>query len=127
MVTEAEPVYIMGSVVSPQGIYLRDRLTLSRALAMVGGARREAKISDVRIYRQKPGATDQETIKVNYEAIKKNQQPDFLLQAFDIVEVPEAGMFSGPRIVQTLMGAVSGGLGNMVSSGGAGLANRVIY
>ena len=117
----------MGSVNAPQGIYLRDRLTLSRALAMVGGARREAKISDVRIYRQKPGATDQETIKVNYEAIKKNQQPDFFLQAFDIVEVPEAGMFSGPRIVQTLLGAVSGGLGNMVSSGGAGLANRVIY
>lgn len=127
MVTEAEPVYIMGSVTSPQGIYLRDRLTLSRALAMVGGARKEAKISDVRIYRQKPGATDQETIKVNYEAIKKNQQPDFFLQAFDIVEVPEAGIFSGPRIVQTLMGAVSGGLGNIVSSGGAGIANRVIY
>ena len=127
MVTEAEPVYIMGSVVSPQGIYLRDRLTLSRALAMVGGARREAKVSDVRIYRQKPGATDQETIKVNYEAIKKNQQPDFFLQAFDIVEVPEAGIFSGPRIVQTLMGAVSGGLGNIVSTGGAGIANRVIY
>jgi polysaccharide export outer membrane protein len=127
MVTEAEPVYIMGSVNSPQGIYLRDRLTLSRALAMVGGARREAKVSDVRVYRQKPGATDQETIKVNYEAIKKNQQPDFLLQPFDIVEVPEAGMFSGPRIVQTLMGAVSGSLGNIMSSGGSTIANRVIY
>ena len=127
IVTEAEPVYIMGSVVSPQGIYLRDRLTLSRALAMVGGARREGKISDVRIYRQKPGSTDQQTIKVDYAAIKKNQQPDFLLQPFDIVEVPEAGMFSGPRIVQTLMGAVSGGLGNMVTTGGASIANRVVY
>jgi polysaccharide biosynthesis/export protein len=127
MVTEAEPVYIMGSVNSPQGIYLRDRLTLSRALAMVGGARREAKVSDVRVYRQKPGATTQETIKVNYAAIKKNQQPDFLLQAFDIVEVPEAGMFSGPRIINTLVGAVSGGLGNVMSAGGTSLANRVIY
>ena len=127
MVTEAEPVYIMGSVVSPQGIFLRDQLTLSRALAMVGGARREAKISDVRIYRQKPGATNQETIKVDYAAIKKNQKPDFVLQAYDIVEVPEAGLFSGPRIIQTLVGAASGGLGNMMSSGGATLANRVIY
>jgi len=127
MVTEAEPVYIMGSVVSPQGIFLRDQLTLSRALAMVGGARKEAKISDVRIYRQKPGAPNQETIKVNYGAIKKNQIPDFLLQAYDIVEVPEAGIFSGPRIIQTLVGAASGGLGNMMSSGGATLANRVIY
>ena len=127
MVTEAEPVYIMGSVVSPQGIFLRDQLTLSRALAMVGGARKEAKISDVRIYRQKPGATNQETIKVDYAAIKKNQKPDFVLQAYDIVEVPEAGIFSGPRILQTLVGAASGGLGNMMSSGGATIANRVIY
>jgi polysaccharide biosynthesis/export protein len=127
MVTEAEPVYIMGSVTSPQGIYLRDRLTLSRALAMVGGARKEAKISDVRIYRQKPGATNQETIKVDYAAIKKNQIPDFLLQAFDIVEVPEAGIFSGPRIIQTLVGAASGSLGNIMSSGGSTIANRVIY
>jgi polysaccharide export outer membrane protein len=127
MVTEAEPVYIMGSVVSPQGIFLRDQLTLGRALAMVGGARKEAKITDVRIYRQKPGAPNQETIKVDYAAIKKNQKPDFVLQAFDIVEVPEAGMFSGPRIIQTLVGAATGGLGQFVSSGGASIANRVIY
>jgi polysaccharide export outer membrane protein len=127
LVTEAEPVYITGSVNAPQGIYLRDQLTLSRALAMVGGARKEAKINDVRIYRQKPGATTQETIKVDYAAIKKNLQPDFFLQAYDIVEVPEAGLFSGPRIVQTLVGSISGGLGNIMSTGGTSLANRVIY
>lgn len=127
LVTEAEPVYITGSVVSPQGIFLRDQLTLSRALAMVGGVRKEAKSSDVRIYRQKPGATDQETIRVDYAAIKKNQKPDFFLQAFDIVEVPEAGMFSPSRIGQTLVGAVSGSLGSMFSTGGMSVANRVIY
>ena len=37
LVTEAEPVYITGAVLSPGGIYLRDQLMLSRALAMVGG------------------------------------------------------------------------------------------
>lgn len=127
LVTEAEPVYITGSVVSPQGIFLRDQLTLSRALAMVGGVRKEAKASDVRIYRQKPGATDQETIRVDYAAIKKNQKPDFFLQAFDIIEVPEAGMFSPSRLGQTLVGAVSGSLGSMFSTGGMSVANRVIY
>lgn len=127
MVTEAEPVYITGSVVSPQGIFLRDQLTLSRALAMVGGVRKEAKSSEVRIYRQKPGAQNQELIKVDYAAIKKNQKPDFFLEAFDIVEVPEAGMFSPSRIGQTLIGAATGSLGNMFSTGGASLANRVIY
>jgi len=50
IVTEAEPVYITGSVVQPQGVYMRDQLTLSLAIAMVGGVRKEAKLSDVRIY-----------------------------------------------------------------------------
>jgi polysaccharide biosynthesis/export protein len=127
LVTEAEPVYITGSVVSPQGVFLRDQLTLSRALAMVGGARKEAKLTDVRIYRQKPGATDQEVIRVDYSAIKKNQKPDFFLQAFDVIEVPEAGIFSPGRIGQTLIGAVSGSLGTMFSQGGTSIANRVIY
>lgn len=127
LVTEAEPVYITGSVVAPQGIFLRDQLTLSRAIAMVGGMRKEAKASDIRIYRQKPGATDQELIHVDYAAIKKNQKPDFFLQPFDIIEVPEASMFSPGRIGQTLVGAVSGSLGTMFSTGGTSLANRVIY
>lgn len=127
LVTEAEPVYVTGSVVAPQGVFLRDQLTLSRALAMVGGVKKEAKSSDVRIYRQKPGSTDQEMIRVDYAAIKKNQKPDFLLQAFDIIEVPEAGLFSSSRITQTLLGAVSGSISNMFTQGGAGIANRVIY
>ena len=127
MVTEAEPVYMTGSVFSPQGIFLRDQLTLSRAIAMVGGARKEAKISDVRIYRQKPGATNQEVIRVDYGAIKKNQKPDFFLQAFDVVEVPEAGIFSPKRIGQTLMGAASGSLGSIFTSGGTSITSRVLY
>jgi polysaccharide export outer membrane protein len=127
MVTEAEPVYITGSVIAPQGIFLRDQLTLSRALAMVGGVRKEARSNEVRIYRQKPGSQQQEVIKVDYAAIKKNQKPDFFLEAFDIVEVPEAGIFSPGRIGQTLIGAASGSLGNIFSSGGATLANRVVY
>src|SRR6185295_12966791 len=69
LVTEAEPVYITGAVVAPQGVFLREQLTLSRAMAMVGGTRKEAKLTDVRIYRQKPGATDQEMIRVDYAAI----------------------------------------------------------
>jgi hypothetical protein len=66
-------------------------------------------------------------IRVDYAAIKKNQKPDFILQAFDIIEVPEAGMFSSGRIGQTLVGAVSGSLGNIFSTGGTSIANRVIY
>ena len=127
LVTEAEPIYITGSVINPQGVFLRDQLTLSRALAMVGGVRKEAKLTDVRIYRQKPGSQDQETIRVDYAAIKKNQKPDLFLQAFDIVEVPEAGMFSSSRIGQTLIGAATGSLSGMFTSVGQTLPTRVLY
>jgi polysaccharide export outer membrane protein len=126
-VTEAEPVYVTGSVFSPQGIFLRDQLTLSRALAMVGGVRPEARVNTVKVYRQKPGAQDQETFVVDYGAIKNNKKPDFFLQAFDVIEVPEAGMFSPGRIGRTLTGLASGSLGNVMSTGSTGLANKVIY
>src|SRR5215210_4717226 len=42
LVTEAEPVYVTGAVLAPGGVYLRDQLMLSRAVAMVGGVRKEA-------------------------------------------------------------------------------------
>ena len=127
LVTEAEPVYIYGAVVSPTGVYLRDQLTLTRALAMVGGTRGEAKLSEVTIYRQVPGTTKPEKIVVDVAKIKKNQQDDPLLQAYDIIEVPEASLFSGKRIVPTLFSAITGGFSNMVSATGMYLPNRVIY
>ena len=127
LVTEAEPVYITGAVNSPGGIYLRDQLMLSRALAMVGGARKEAKLNDVRVYRQIPGSANQEVIHVDVAAIKKNQKPDFLLQAYDVIEVSESGMFSANRIGSTLMGALTGGIGGAISTTGTYLPQRVIY
>jgi polysaccharide export outer membrane protein len=124
---EAEPVYVTGSVISPQGIYLRDQLTLSRALAMVGGTRKEAKMTDVRIYRQKPGSTEQELIKVDYQAIKKRQKEDVLLKAYDVIEVPEASALSKGRIGQTLFTGVLGGFNSAVSNIGGALPLRVLY
>src|SRR5690242_4520205 len=127
LVTEAEPVYITGAVLSPGGIYLRDQLMLSRALAMVGGPRKEAKLSDVKVYRQIVGSANQEVIHVDVAAIRKNEKPDFVLQPYDVIEVTEAGMFSSSRIGQTLLGAVSGGMTSAISSTGTYLPSRVIY
>ena len=127
LVTEAEPVYITGAVLSPGGLYLRDQLMLSRALAMVGGARKEAKLTDVRVYRQFAGSPNQEVIHVDVAAIKKNQKPDFLLQPYDVIEVTEAGMFSSNRIGSTLVGALTGGLTGAISSTGTYLPSRIIY
>jgi polysaccharide export outer membrane protein len=127
LVTEAEPVYVTGAVASPNGIYLRDQLTLTRALAMVGGTRKEAKLSEVYIYRQAPGSTKQEVLKYDVAAIKKNQAPDPVLQPYDVIEVAEAGLFSRGRIGSTLINALTGGFSSAISSTGTYLPNRVIY
>jgi len=124
LVTEAEPVYITGSVVSPTGLYLRDKLTLGLALGMVGGPRKEAKLSEIRVWRQKPGSTDQELIKVDYTAIRKNLQPDFLLQPYDVIEVPEMSMFSGSRLFPTILSALTGGLTNSFTTA---IPNKIVY
>lgn len=114
LVTEAEPVYITGSVVSPGGIMLRDQLTLSRALAMVGGPRKEANQSDVKIYRQKAGSAEQEIIKVDFEAVKKNQKPDVFLQPYDVIEVNGGGILQGRGWLELLVSAFTGGLRSTV-------------
>jgi polysaccharide export outer membrane protein len=110
LVTEAEPVYITGSVVSPGGIMLRDQLTLSRALGMVGGPTKEAKQSEIKIYRQQAGSAKQEIIKVDFEAVKKNQKPDVFLQAYDVIEVSDSGFLAGRSWLELLVGAFTGGL-----------------
>ena len=116
-----------GGYAGPQGVFMKEHLTLSRALAMVGGASKVAKTSDIRIYRQRPDTGEQETIHVDLSAIKKGQKPDIELQAYDIVDVPEAGLFSGGRLGQTLLSAVTGSLGSAISATGAGLPTRVLY
>jgi polysaccharide export outer membrane protein len=127
LVTEAEPVYITGAVAAPNGVYLRDQLTLTRALAMVGGTRKEAKLNEVLVYRQTPGSTKQEIIKVDVAAIRKNQKPDFLLQAYDVIDVPEASMFSPGRLGPTIFSALTGGMASAISNTGMYLPQRVIY
>lgn len=89
---------------------LRDQLTLSRALGMVGGPTKEAKQSEIKIYRQQAGSAKQEIIKVDFEAIKKNQKPDVFLQAYDVIEVSDSGFLAGRSWLELLVSAFTGGL-----------------
>jgi len=116
LVTEAEPVYVTGSVFNPTTVYLTDNLTLSRALSAVGGLKNEANTKDVKIYRQAPGAPTQEIIRADYAAIRKNQKPDILLRPFDIIDVPEASMFSRRRLGQTLFSAITGSVPGVLTN-----------
>jgi polysaccharide export outer membrane protein len=91
VVQKAAPVYITGEVRLPTGIFLKEGgLSLSQAVAMVGGVNREAKTKDIKIYRQKANSKDREVISANYDLIKKGTQKDVMLEPYDIVEVDKA-------------------------------------
>src|SRR6185369_13657865 len=98
IVTEGEPIYITGAVFMPREMTLKDGLTLGRAIMMSGGVTRTAKSNEVHIYRVKEGKIGSDDLKVNYDAIRKGQEKDILLKAYDIVDVRQSGMFS-PKVL----------------------------
>ncbi|MDT5158788.1 MAG: polysaccharide biosynthesis/export protein [Acidobacteriota bacterium] len=123
IVQEALPVYIMGAVRSPQGLYLKNGMQLKQAIAMVGGLNKEAKASSVVIWRKKKGQPEPEKLIINYNDIKKEKAKDIDLQPYDIVEVPDN---SGSALM-TLRGMLMGTLGSSVTTFGQTVVPRVIY
>jgi polysaccharide export outer membrane protein len=94
-VMAAEPVYVTGGVASPQGINFREQLTLSRAIATVGGLTSNARGSEIHIYRRTQNIKEQSIIKADYNAIRTQKQPDIPLMAYDIIEVPQSSASDG--------------------------------
>jgi polysaccharide biosynthesis/export protein len=123
-VMESKPVYITGSVATPQPVLLKEGYTLSRALFMVGGIIPGSKSTDVRIYRSKPGVTDMEVVHVDFDAIKKKKKEDIVLQPYDIIEVPKSSDWSFNNLLKGLGKSVIGGVQTIPT---AALQYRVIY
>jgi polysaccharide export outer membrane protein len=102
-VSEAEQAFIVGNVLRPQAISLKERITVSRAVAMSGGTMPDTKSDRVRIVRQPPGTASRTEIIVDLKAIDKQKAEDVVLQAGDIVDVPTSG---AKRLFRSLVGAV---------------------
>jgi polysaccharide export outer membrane protein len=102
-VPEAEQAYVVGNVLRPSAIPLKDSITVSRAIAMSGGLMPDTKTGRVRIVRQPAGSMAKTEIFVDLKAIDKRQAEDVLLQAGDIVDVPTSG---AKRLLRSLIGAV---------------------
>ena len=107
---EAKEAYVVGNVLRPGPVALRDdHLTVSRAVAMVGGTMPDTKQEKVRIVRQESNGDSREFF-VDLNAIKKHQAEDVALLPNDIVEVPVAG---GKRILRSLVGAFVPSVGQL--------------
>ena len=103
-VVEGDTVFVTGFVNQPQAFIMKDQTTLTMVIAQAGGVQRLAKTSEVHILRRKDGKMGGEDIKVNYEAIRKGQQKDVVLEPYDIVDVGELSMLSGKKLGDILTG-----------------------
>ena len=88
-VLESEPIYVIGGVTTPQKISARSQMTLTRALAAVGGLTKDADEKNITIFRREAGET--KVITVEYEKIIAEQIEDIVLKPFDVVEVATRG------------------------------------
>ncbi len=127
-VHKAPPVYVVGEVVAPQGIYLRESgMTLTEAIAKLGGVRRGAKTKDIKIYRlkdpEKPNQKDREILTANLDLIRKGVQRDLNLNPHDIVEVDKAK----DSIAMTILNFALGAGKTAITSGVSSIGYRVVY
>lgn len=124
VVQRAAPIYVTGEVNNPQGIFLKEGgVTLTEAIAKIGGVRREAKTKNIKIYRLKANSKEREIIAANYDLIKKGQQKDPLLEPYDIVEVDKAKK----NLAETILEMATGTVRNVVGSFGSNLPVRILY
>lgn len=124
IVSDAQPIFVTGTgVYSPNNLYLRNEMSLMRAIAQVGGLRKEAKTDKVRIYRSKPGQLEPEILTVNFEAIRKQKAPDIALQPYDIIEVNTTSEWAPKRITSTLLGFAMGAAGTVTQTSAVRIIN----
>ncbi|MBV8859476.1 MAG: polysaccharide biosynthesis/export family protein [Acidobacteria bacterium] len=108
---EAKEAYVVGNVLRPGPVLLRDEhLTVTRAIAMVGGRMPDTRKEKVRIIRPNPNGGESQEIPVDIAAIENHKAEDIVVQANDIIEVPVAG---GKRLLRNLMNTVVPAAGNL--------------
>jgi polysaccharide export outer membrane protein len=124
IVQRATPVYVTGEVANQGGIYIKEGgLSLVEAIGKLGGVRRGAKTKDIKVYRLKGDSKDREIISANYDLIRKGEQKDIMLQAYDIVEVDKAKDSIAKTILDIAIGAGKSTIGAVTQ----GVGYRVMY
>jgi len=103
-VLEADKAFIVGNVLKPSIIPLKDPVTITEAVAFAGGALADTRTDHIRILREPtPGGPKSELI-VDLKAINRREAEDIVLKANDIVEVPTS---TGRRILRGLVNGLT--------------------
>lgn len=107
-IPDADQVFVVGNVLKPSTLTLRETLTVSQAVAMAGGLLPDSRTERVRVVRQT--ADGKTEIFVDLKAVEKRRAEDVALQANDIVDVPTAG---GKRFLRGILSAVAPAVGQL--------------
>lgn len=108
-VPEAEEAFVVGNVLRPSAIPLKQPTTASQAIAMAGGLMPDSKIDAVKLVRHSGPEANKEVI-LDLRAIAKKQAGDPILQAGDILDIPTSG---GRRFLRTLVSSVAPAAANL--------------
>ena len=106
----ADQVFVLGNVLKPAAIPMKEPLTITRAIAIAGGTGPSSKKNKVRIIRQLPGSTAKKEIYVDLTAIEKNKAEDVALMPNDVIDVPTSGAKS---ILRSLLGTIVPSVGQL--------------
>jgi polysaccharide biosynthesis/export protein len=106
---EADRAFVIGNVLRPMAISLKDPVTISQAVAMAGGTLPDSSLEKVKILRHTSEGAKTE-INVDLKAIKKQQAEDVILAANDIVEVPTS---TGKKFLRNLLNIVGSSAGRL--------------
>lgn len=109
-ILEADEAYIVGNVVEPAKISLKEPKTLTVGIADALGVTATANTEKVIIRRQEPGNPNRVELVYNLNDIRDKKIPDPQLQANDIVQVSNDKIKS---VKYGLLKAITGGLSNI--------------
>lgn len=109
-VLDADEAYVVGNVIKPTKISLKEPKTLTQAIAVAGGLDLTAKTDKVIIQRQATGNLEKTELTFDLKDIRENKIPDPQLQANDIVEVSNDKVKS---IRNGVLKALTGGVSNL--------------
>lgn len=97
IVPEGDCAYVMGAVVQPRQISLKNPMSVTGAIALAGGLLKDASTDKVSIYRQSTNSSGRLQVLVDLDQIRKKRAADPILQPNDIVEVPDRYGEASPK------------------------------
>lgn len=97
-ISDAGTVYIVGAVMKPGAFYIQDQkngITATKAMALVEGPQPTASLGRAIIVRNSASTKDRQEIPVELDKAMKGQVADPVLEANDILYVPQSGFKKG--------------------------------